>query len=87
MTTPSHADRAHMERTARCHGCGAAIIWRYTPAGKNMPLDAAVTSEPARGTYVITSAEDCRPAEPMFDPPGTEFHFNHWASCPNAQEF
>lgn len=52
-----------------------------------MPLDVGLAEQPLAGTYVVVNDEDCRPAEPMFDPPGTDWHMNHWATCPKAEEF
>lgn len=75
-------------RTSKCAGCGAEIIWTYTEQGKRMPLDAAPMPETpiAPGAYRI-AGEVCHAAEPMFDPPGTVYYLNHWATCPQAEQF
>ncbi len=76
-----------MSDQARCNGCGAEILWRYTPAGKLMPLDVETIDQPLSGTYVIVNDQDCRPAEPMLDEPGTEYHMSHFATCSHANQF
>ncbi len=75
-----------MSDQARCNGCGAAILWRYTPAGKLMPLDAEPRAEYQQGTYLVTDEKNCLPANPIFDA-GREVHMNHWATCPKAKDF
>lgn len=70
----------------RCRGCDAEILWRVTPAGKNIPLDVAIHPEIVAGTYVLLGTPRCRPADPLFDQ-GLAVHLNHWATCPNAAEF
>lgn len=74
-------------KVAHCKGCGSEILWRYTPAMKLMPLDVGLSEQPLAGTYVVLNDEDCRPPEPMFDLPTTEYHMNHWATCPRSKEF
>lgn len=74
------------ERTAPCRGCGADIIWKYTEAGKRMPLNAESIPEPVAGAYRI-DGQHCIAAQPMFDPPGTVYRLNHWATCPVADSF
>lgn len=76
-----------MTKITICAGCGRQILWRFTPDGARMPLDPEPRPLAERGTYVLRNATHCRPSEPMFDPPGTEHHMNHWSSCPNADEF
>lgn len=76
-----------MKRTSRCKGCGSEILWRYTPNQRLMPLDPGTTGTPAPGTYVIVNDEDCRPADALFDEPGTEYHMNHWTTCNQADQF
>ena len=76
-----------MTAPARCKGCGAAILWRYTLNGRMMPLDVETAGQALPGTYVITSDADCRPADPLFDEPGTEYRMNHWTTCPKAKDF
>lgn len=74
-----------MSQRSLCTGCGAAILWAYTSAGKRMPLDAE-PSATAPGSYRI-EGNKCYPAEPLTDPPGTVTHMNHWASCPVRDSF
>lgn len=76
-----------MSDTSKCKGCGAPVVWRYTPAGKLMPLNAETLAQPNQGSYVVVDDKECRPAEPMFDQPGTAYHMAHWATCPNAEDF
>lgn len=71
---------------SQCSGCGAPIKWRYTPAGKRMPLDEATYPHIAPGTYVIEGMARCRPADPLFDQ-GRAVHMNHWATCPDRDLF
>lgn len=71
--------------TRPCTGCGQPLIWAYTPNGKPMPLDPDPVP-PARGTYVV-DGKHCRPSEPLTDPPETQHHMNHWATCPRADDF
>lgn len=70
-----------------CKGCDQLVYYRYTPAGQVMPLDRAITFTATPGCYVIDSTNTCRPAEPMFDAPGTEYHLTHFATCPKADQF
>lgn len=72
---------------SRCGGCGEPIRWRYTPAGKRMPLDHQPHQGPVQqGTYIIETVARCRPADPLFDQ-GKTIHMNHWATCPDAALF
>lgn len=75
-----------MTRQSVCAGCRAPVIWRYTPSGAKMPLDAEPVA-PAQGTYVIEDAVHCRQSEPMFDDPGVDHHMNHWTTCPVSDRF
>jgi len=74
------------ERTSPCRGCGAPVIWKYTESGKRMPLDAEPIPEPAAGAYRIEGGL-CLAASPMFDPPGTTYFMNHWATCKTPEAF
>lgn len=71
---------------ARCSGCGQSIKWRFTPAGKRMPLDAAPHAVIVPGTYIVESLARCRPADALFDM-GKIVHMNHWATCKDAELF
>ena len=56
-----------------CKGCGAAIIWIKTPAGKATPVDRFPQK---LWTYVEPygwSLRDC--------------YVSHFATCPNASKF
>lgn len=66
-----------------CAGCQQPIWWRYTGAGKLMPLDAQPSP---KGTYVIEDSQRCRPLQPMFDA-GLPTYTPHWATCPDAERF
>jgi hypothetical protein len=57
-----------------CRGCGAALDWYRTLAGKAMPMKAGAQ---ARSTHV----EDNRTVG-MFDAADA-----HWRSCPQAARF
>ena len=72
-----------MMMTRPCKGCGAELIWRRTPAGQPMPLDADPLPAYAPGSYVITDDIHCRPAEPLLDA-GTPMYLNHFATCSAA---
>ena len=74
-------------RRAVCAGCSAPVIWRFTPAGKRMPLDPDPVASPAPGTFRLEGEHRCIPAEPMFDPPGSTYYLAHWATCPQADQF
>lgn len=71
----------------RCGSCGAPIVFRYTPAGKRMPLDLSPDAIATTTTYVLDGEGGCKPAEPMFDPPGETYHTCHFDTCPNAFPF
>lgn len=71
--------------TRPCEGCGAMIVWAWTPAGKRMPLDPDPVAA-SDHTWVI-EGDRCRPSEPMFDPPGTVHHQTHWVSCSERDRF
>jgi hypothetical protein len=73
--------------STKCSGCRAEILWRVTPNDKAMPLDVEVLTEPKRGSYVIEDDRHCRPAMPLLDDAGTEYHMNHWTNCPQAATF
>lgn len=76
-----------MTQQAKCKSCGAPIIYRYTPAGKLMPLDVAESKTPAVGMYVVVDEQECRPSAPMFDSVDTVYRMSHWATCPKPEQF
>lgn len=72
---------------SRCAGCSAPIKWRFTPAGRRMPLDhAPYQGAIAQGMYIIESTARCRPADPLFDG-GRTVYQAHWITCPEADTF
>lgn len=71
---------------ARCKGCRAEIVWRFTEKGERMPLDAKPTRETGQGVYVFDGAEHIRAYLPLLDG-DVERYMNHWATCPMSREF
>jgi len=59
-----------------CSGCGAALVWWMTPAGRAMPMDA--TAAPLRTEY----SPDLGVFVAVFDRQQA-----HWATCPDASRF
>ena len=60
---------------AKCKSCGAEIVWKKTPNGKNIPLDADSEEKMA-----MVSAKD---TDVVFI--GDCFRV-HWATCHNADQ-
>jgi hypothetical protein len=59
----------------QCRGCGRAIEWVWTTAGKRMPVDAPLVAERVHerpGAAPITVIDSAR---------------SHFATCPNAHDF
>lgn len=75
-----------MTHKSTCTGCGAPILFRFTPNGRRMPLNPEPLTEYAQGAYVLDGEYGCRPAEPMFDA-GKDMLLNHWATCPQRDMF
>lgn len=72
--------------TGTCGGCGAAIIWVVTEAGKSMPVDAQPA---AKGNLVLIPSAHGAPlshVENLLDPDGPRY-LSHFASCPKADTF
>jgi hypothetical protein len=69
---------------ARCgdSGCGAAIVWVRTRAGKMMPLDDTVELRAALLLRPGARFEDLQHAEM-----GERGLMPHWATCPGAESF
>lgn len=67
-----------------CRGCGVMLLWRYTRAGKIMPLNANLLLTYEQGCYVIEGVH-CRPALPLLD--DGAYYRPHWADCPSAAAF
>jgi hypothetical protein len=68
-----------------CAACGAQIIWRETPAGKTMPVDA----NPAPEGNVLIEGSKCLvlgPLEVQARESG-DLHLSHFATCPQAARF
>lgn len=73
--------------TARCDGCGADIIWRFTEQGARMPLDAEPTQETGQGIYVLNGKDTCLAYAPMLHGYDVERYMNHWATCSKRELF
>jgi len=58
----------------QCRGCGAAILWIQTPAGKRTPIDAI----PLTGWAYSAEWGAWRLIE---------VHVSHFATCPQAEQF
>lgn len=71
----------------KCDGCKGPIVWRFTPDGARMPLDAGETMETGKGVYVLEGSDRCRQYEPLLDGAGRARHMNHWATCKNRDAF
>ena len=69
-----------------CRGCRQPIQWKWTPAGKWMPLDVEPMPAYQPGAYVLEGDKRCRPAEPMFDG-DAPMYLNHWSTCSMADQF
>lgn len=66
-------------------GCGAALMWRTTPSGKQMPLDVEMTSRGnvvlEDGVAVVLKADDPRLTDELI-PKWTP----HFITCRNPPE-
>lgn len=76
-----------LKEIRRCQGCGAQILWRITPQGRNMPLNAETTAEEGQGVYILEGETDCKPYDPLFTGVTADRHMSHWGTCPNAARF
>lgn len=65
--------------TSTCSGCGAAIVWITTAAGKSMPLDARAE------TLWLLDAEGAQTGSTRARP--VQVRRSHFASCPQADQF
>ena len=76
-----------------CRGCGRAIDWIKTTAGKNMPVDPEpvfVIEGDGRDRFVTDDGAVVvgRVARPEEESPALTVAFvPHWKNCPNAAEF
>lgn len=75
--------------SALCRGCGAAIVWTETEAGKSAPIDAAPNPD---GQVVLSQPDD--PREPMRsrvlkknEQAPMPRYTNHFSTCPKATLF
>ena len=76
-----------------CRGCGRAIDWIKTTAGKNMPVDPEpvfVIEGDGRDRFVtddgaVIVGRVARPEEESRDLPVA--FVPHWKTCPNAGDF
>lgn len=75
--------------TCSAKECRARIIWRRTPTGKVMPLDATpvAADAAARGTYVLVGFDQCEPYVLDRHPPDSARHMNHWSTCKRSNDF
>lgn len=69
-------------KTSICGTCRAPIFWAFTPAGKRMPLNAAVDKERRPGSYAIVEVGRDANAIPVKDArPDQPVHMTHWTTC------
>ena len=64
---------------ATCTGCGAAIVWVATAAGKRMPIDAKPEKR-----VVLDDVHG------IGEPPSArviDTYVSHFSTCPQAQRF
>jgi hypothetical protein len=59
---------------ATCKTCGAEIIWKHTPAGNAMPLEA----RPVTMALMLDDGETVEMVR-VWQP--------HWDNCPHADKF
>lgn len=64
---------------ATCKGCGAAIVFLRTPAGKLMPVDAALTTIVQQLRELVNGEAAC--GAPLVG------HVPHHITCPQADQF
>ena len=74
--------------TATCRSCGAPIIWRRTPTGGRIPLDA--DPRPNDGNVLDYGDElaivvlSHAGLVPLDAAPGGTLRVSHFATCPDA---
>lgn len=62
-----------------CSGCGAAIVWVVTRAGKRMPVDA----KPEKRVVLDDVHATGEPPQAQV----VDTYVSHFATCPKAQRF
>lgn len=78
---------------SRCRGCGAAIDWIRTPAGRSMPVDMEpvfIIEGDGPDRFItdegeIVTGRRALPEEERRDLPVA--FVPHWKTCPNAADF
>lgn len=78
---------------SRCRGCGAAIDWIRTPAGRSMPVDMEpvfIIEGDGPDRFItdegeIVTGRRALPEEERRDL--TVAFVPHWKTCPNAADF
>jgi len=77
-------NRADLERTEPCRGCGAPMTWILTEKGRRMPLSVATARAvpcPACSGSGAERCQVCRSAGKLYA------LLNHWADCPQRSRF
>ena len=76
-----------------CSACGAHMIWAISPAGARSPIDYAPSE---KGNVLLLSPTDLgqvlavvltKDGLDLARERGIPLRLNHFASCPNAEEF
>jgi len=77
----------------KCRGCGAAIVWIKTPAGKNMPCEAGAVyyrrQDDAPGWLVLSDGSVVHGVvlNDLSEHPTGTGYIPHWSTCPQAESF
>ena len=64
---------------AACRGCGAALVWIRTEAGKSMPLNVDMKKYYLASDVVDGKVRDG--VKPIFG------YASHWSTCPKRELF
>lgn len=76
-----------------CSACGSHMIWAISPAGARSPIDYAPSE---KGNVLLLSPTDLgqvlavvltKDGLDLARERGIPLRLNHFASCPNAEEF
>ncbi len=76
-----------------CRGCGAAIEWVKTPAGKYMPVDkepVLVVEGEGKNSFVTDEGEIIRGRRATAEEESQDLpvaFVPHWATCPKSRDF